>query len=226
MSENFVEMSFINKLQKFWNDNQKKILMAVGGLVVVVGGWFAYQQFIVKPKNEKAADAIFKAEQYFEVDSSRKVLDGDGVNKGVLYVMKNYSGTPSANLAKYYAGVSYLKLGEFAKAVEQLKSFSSGSKALQATAYGSLGHAYSELGKKQEAADNYIKAGKEMPENENMSAEYLWLAGQLYETMNKTKEALELYKDIKANYPNSQKAYSIDKDIYKLNVEKNDFSVK
>jgi tetratricopeptide (TPR) repeat protein len=226
MSENFVEMSFVNKLQKFWNQNQKKIVTILLGLVVVIGGWWAYQEFLVKPKNEKAADIIFKAEEYFAQDSSRKVLDGDGINKGVLYVIKNHSGTPSANLAHYYAGVSYLKLGEFNKAVEQLKEFSSDSKALQATAYASLGHAYSELGKKQEAADYYIKAGKQMPENENMSAEYLWLAGQLYETMNKNKEALELYKEIKTSFPNSSKAYSIDKDIYKLSIEKNDFSVK
>lgn len=226
MSENFVEMSFIDKLQKFWNDNQKKILLVVGGLAVVVGGWYAYNTYIAKPKNEKAADALFKAEEYFAVDSSRKVLDGDGINKGVLYVIKNHGGTPSANLAHYYAGISYLKLGEFNKAVEHLKDFSSDSKTLQATAYGSLGNAYSELGKKQEAADYYIKAGKQMPQNENLSAEYLWLAGQLYETMNKNKEALELYKEIKANFPKSTKYYNIDKDIYKLSVEKNDFSVK
>lgn len=226
MSENFVEMSFVDKLQKFWNQNQKKIATILLGLVVVVGGWWAYQQFMVKPKNEKAADALFKAEEYFAQDSSRKVLDGDGVSKGVLYVIKNHSGTPSANLAYYYAGISYLKLGEFNKAVEHLKEFSTDSKALQATAYASLGHAYSELGKKQEAADHYIKAGKHMPDNENMSAEYLWLAGQLYETMNKNKEALELYKEIKASFPNSSKSYTIDKDIYKLSIEKNDFSVK
>lgn len=226
MTENFVEMSFLNKIQKFWSENQKRIATVLGVIVVIVGGWYAYQEFMVKPKNEKAADAIFKAEEYFAIDSSRKVLDGDGINKGVLYVIKNFSGTPSANLAHFYAGVSYLKLGEFNKAIEQLKDFSSDSKALQATAYGSLGNAYSELGKKQEAADYYVKAGKQMPENINMSAEYLWLAGQLYETMNKNKEALELYKDIKTNYPTSTKAYSIDKDIYKLSIEKNEFSVK
>jgi hypothetical protein len=47
----------------------------------------------------------------------------------------------------------------------------------------------------------------------------------LYETLNKNKEAVELYKQIKTNYPTA-KANDIDKDIYKLSIEKNEFSIK
>ncbi|MFX8681248.1 hypothetical protein ABTM69_21575, partial [Acinetobacter baumannii] len=73
---------------------------------------------------EKAVEAIAKAQQYFMADSSRLVLNGDGLNKGVLAIMKTYSGTKTANLARYYAGISYLKLGEFQNAINQLKDFS------------------------------------------------------------------------------------------------------
>jgi hypothetical protein len=43
--------------------------------------------------------------------------------------------------------------------------------------------------------------------------------------MNKPKEALDLYKKIKEKYPNTDKGYQVDKYIYKLSNEKNDFSI-
>ena len=102
-------------------------------------------------KEQKAQEALFRAEEYFGKDSFKFVLDGDGTSKGVLNVIKNYGGTNAANLAHYYAGVSYLHLGEFAKAVEHLKDFSSNSRAIQMVAYGATGDALSELKKNDEA---------------------------------------------------------------------------
>jgi hypothetical protein len=57
---------------------QKPILIAVVAIVVIVGGWYGYNEYIVKPKEEKASDAMFKAQQYFSMDSSNLVLNGDG----------------------------------------------------------------------------------------------------------------------------------------------------
>jgi len=225
MNEQVVGGDFLSKLQKIWNNNQKIILGAIAGIIVLVGGFWAYKENIAKPANNKAAEAIYAAENYFAQDSSRKVLDGDGQSKGVLYVIKNHSGTPAANLAHYYAGISYLKLGEFNKAIEHLKDFSTSSKPVQMVAYGALADAYGEAGKKEDAIEYYKKAGNHFVQDQNMSAEYLWRAAKLYETLNKNKEAVELYKEIKTKYPNA-KANDIDKDIYKLSIEKNEFSIK
>src|ERR1700761_2438485 len=101
------------RAQSFWQKFQKPITIGLVAIVVIAGGWYGYNEWVVKPNEEKAADAIYKAQQYFSVDSSHQVLDGDGSSKGVLYVMKTYSGTKAANLAHFYAGVSYLKLGDF-----------------------------------------------------------------------------------------------------------------
>ncbi len=218
------EKDYLLNILKFWETNQKRILTIAGAVAVVVGGWYAYSTFVVAPKEQKAQEAIFKAEEYFAQDSSKKVLDGDGTAKGVLYVIKNYSGTNAANLAQYYAGISYLKLGDFTKSVDHLKAFSSKSNAIQMVAYGALADAYSELKKNDLAVENYKKAASAFPIDELTSAEYLWRAGQLLETVNKPKEALELYKEIKTKFPKA-KAGEIDKFIYRLSIEKNEFSV-
>lgn len=215
------------KAQGFWYKNQKAILGAVVAVVVVVGGYFGYQQFVVKPKEEKASEAIFKAQQYFGMDSLRKALDGDGSGKGFLYIANNYGGTKSGNLAHYYAGVCYLRLGDYNNAVKFLKEFSTDAPQIQLMAYGCLGDAYSELGNKQsEAIDAYKKAATTFEKDEANSSEYLFRAAMLSEVAGKTKEALELYKQLKEKFPRTDKGFQADKFINRLEVGKNEFSVK
>ena len=209
-----------------WKKIQKPVTAVITGIVIGVAGWFGYQEYIMKPKEEKAAEAIYKAEQYFAMDSSRLVLNGDGQNKGVLNVISNFGGTKAANLAHYYAGVSYLKLGEFEKAIAQLKDFSTDAKQIQLLAYGCLGDAYSEVNKKEDAIAAYKNAANAFDKDENNSSEFLFRAALLSETTGKTKEALELYKELKNKYPKTDKGFQADKYIYRLNVEKNDLTAQ
>lgn len=214
------------KAQGFWNKNQKTIIGALVAVVVVVGGYFGYSNFVVKPKEEKAAEAIFKAQQYFGVDSLQKALNGDGSSKGFISVIKSYSGTKTANLAQYYAGICYLRLGDFANAVKYLKDFSTDAPQVKITAYGCLGDAYSEQGKKSEAIDAYKKAASAFEKDQLNSSEYLFRAALLSEVNGNSKEALELFKQLKDKFPRTNRGSQADKYIYRLSVEKNDFSVK
>lgn len=222
MTETHVEQNeALAKVQGFWERFQKPLLLVVAVIVIGGGGWYAYREYMVKPKEEKASDIMFKAQQYFSMDSSNLVLNGDGQSKGVLFVINNYGGTKAANLAHYYAGVSYLKLGDFNNAVKHLKDFSTDAKQVQLMAYGCLADAYSELNKKDEAIDNYKKAASAFDKDENNSSEYLFRAALLSETTGKNKEALELYKELKEKFPKTDKGVQADKYIYRLNIEKN-----
>lgn len=208
-----------NKSADFVKNNQKQITAFLVVLVLALGGYFGYMELYQKPREVKAADAMFTAENYFFQDSSNLVLNGDATNKGVLYIIKNFSGTKAANLAKYYAGVSYFKIGDFNKSIEFLKDFSTDATQVQAIAYGTLGDAYSELKKNSEALDYYKKAAAHTPEDEVISAEYLYRAAQLQETLGKTDEAVAIYKDIKAKYPKTEIGLNVDKFIFKLKVQ-------
>jgi len=46
------------------------------------------------------------------------------------------------------------------------------------------------------------------------------------ETLGKNSEALDLYKELKAKYPNTERGFSADKYIYRLSIVPNDFSAK
>jgi len=199
--------------------NQQLIVYLLAGGLIAVAGFFGYSELYQKPLEAKASDAMYVAEKYFANDSSELVLKGDGTSKGVLYIIKEFSGTKAANLAKYYAGMSYYRLKDYNKAIEYLKDFSTNAKQVQAVAYGSIGDAYSELKKNDEAIEYYKKAGTHFPEDEAISSEYLFRAASFLELNGKNDAALEIYKQIKQDYPKSEKGFSIDKYISRLQVQ-------
>jgi len=214
------------KAKDFWSQYQKPLLVVLIAVVAITGGWYGYKNFIVAPKETEAANALWKAEQYFRQDSLNLALNGDKVNRGFLYVINNYGSTKAGNLAKYYAGVCYLRTGNFTKAEEYLKNFSTAAKQIQMMAYGALADAYSELNKNDDAVTYYKKAANEFTDDITMSSEYLFRAALKLETLGKNSEAIELYKELKEKYPNTQRGFAADKYIYRLSVVPNEFSAK
>jgi len=203
----------------FFKKNQKSLTYALVLAIVLVGGFFGYTELYQNPREAKAADAMFMAEKYFANDSSTFVLNGDGQSKGVLYIIKEFSGTKAANLAKYYAGVSYFRLNDFNKSIEYLKDFSTDAKQIQAVAYGTLGDAYASLNKVDDAVSYYKKAGTYFPEDEAISSEYIFRAAAYLELNGKADEAIELYRKIKNEYPKSEKGFMADKYINRLKIQ-------
>lgn len=202
--------------QDIWNKYGKFIVYGIIGLVVIVGGYFAYQHFIKGPEEKKAADAIWRAEELYRMDSANLALNGDGTTLGFLKIISRYSGTDAANLSQFYAGSCYMKLGDYTNAVKHLEDFSSDDELINVRATGLLGDAYAEQGKNAEAADKYKKAGT-MYESDNFnSPEYLFRAGLLYQDLNKPKEAIDMFKIIKQKYPTSQYGRDIDKYLARL----------
>jgi len=214
--ERSTEERVVDTARDFWGKNNKVITYVLAGLVVVVGGYFAYTKFYKGPAETKAAEAIWKAEDYFRQDSFQLALNGDGVNGGFLKAIKNHGGTKAGNLSKFYAGSCYIQMGDFNKAIEFLKDFSTSQVEVELRATGLLGDAYSELGKKQEAIDYYKKAGNLFDKDDVNSPEYLFRAAMLNQELGKNKEAIELLHQVKDKYPNSQRAVEVDKYLGKL----------
>ena len=54
-------------------------------------------------------------------------------------IIDEFSGTKAANIASFYAGASYLRLGDFDGAIRHLSDFSSSDFLVQARAYTLMG---------------------------------------------------------------------------------------
>lgn len=199
-----------------WYENNKKILNGVllGGLLVVVG-IYAYNNFFQKPKNQKANDAIFMAQQYFEKDSTNLALNGDGNNYGFLKIIDKYGSTAAGNLAKFYAGRIMIGNGEFEKGLKYLKDFNGEGTLVQTVAQGTIADAYMELGKTNEAITEYQKASSDA-DDVFLSPLYLERLGLAYELNGNNEKAIEAFKRIKFEYAASAQARNADKFLARL----------
>jgi tetratricopeptide (TPR) repeat protein len=207
----------LRDVQKNFEKNQKVIFGIVIAVVVLVAGVVGYQQFIQKPNEEKAATAIFHTQKWFESDTAMNlVLNGDGQNGGALSVIKKYGGTPSGNLARYYAGVAYLKLGQPEEAVKHLEKFDGEGTVFQYLAYGAIGSAYLDMNNPAKAIEYYKKAVSGNEKDNFTNPYFLKMAGQASELNGKTEDAIKFYQEIKTKYPLSMEARDIDKYLARL----------
>jgi tetratricopeptide (TPR) repeat protein len=195
----------VDRARDFWSRYGRIITISSVAIILVGGGWLAYKYLVQAPKEKKAAEAIWKAQTYFEQDSLKLALSGDRQFPGMEKIADQYSGTKSGNLADFYAGALALKSGDNNKAVKHLKDFETDADQVQARAYKLLADAYANLGKNADALSNYKKAAREFEEDEQGSAEYLFLAAYFADrVMNDKKEAVELYKEVLKKYPRTQ----------------------
>lgn len=214
-SQEFDLQGSMHKAEDFYNKNKNVINIGLLAVVVIVGGFFAYNRFIKAPNEKKAQEMVFHAQQNFAIDSFKLALNGDGNNYGFLQVIDKYGGTKAGNLAKYSAGVCYVKLGEFQKGIDQLKDFSAGDQLVQAYAYGLTGDAYMELNKTEDGIEYYKKAGHHS-DNELSAPLYLFRAGLALEKAGKTQDAVAIYKEIKEKYPQTNEGREMDKYLARL----------
>jgi tetratricopeptide (TPR) repeat protein len=210
----------LTKTEQFIEDYQTKILYAIGAIVLIVAGYLGITRLFFQPREKEAQTQMFMAEQYFEKDSFNLALNGDGNYLGFLDIIDDYSMTKQARLSRYYAGISYLHLGKFEEALENLNRFKTKDIILGPRAAGARGDAYLELGEQEKALKEYRKA-VELSDNELTAPFYLLKTGILLEIMGQPEKAVGVYRQIKDKYPASGEVSSADKYIARIGNGKN-----
>ncbi len=197
---------------------QKWILGGVTALVLLIGGYLAWKNFIVKPKEQEAIQQMWKAEAQFLKDSfDLAITNPGGGYPGFYDIAKQYNGTSAENAANLYAAISHMKLGQFDAALSYLKDFKAKGEIMPIIKYGLMGDAYSEKNDMDQATKYYKKAIK-AGDNEAVTPIYMQRLGMLYESRGDYAKALEMYKTLKEKYPETLPAREIDK--YILRAEK------
>lgn len=202
----------LSKSEQFIERHQNTITWAVALIVLIIAGYIGYTRFILVPREKEARAEMFMAEKYFGQDEFEMALNGDGAYPGFLDIMDDYRMTRSANLARYYAGISFLNTGQFEEAIDYLKRFRGRDQILGAMAYGAIGDAYVELEDMEQASRYYRKAYRFKP-NDLTTPLFLFKAGQLFTEMGETREALRLYERIENEYKDSAEGRNIERYI-------------
>lgn len=210
------ERSRIEHLQFWYENNSKKVLGFIIGIAVIALAWVGYR-YMTQQKEEKATARVFYAQQYFAQDSLNLALNGDGQHPGFLRIIKDYKGTKTANLAHFYAGSAYLKNGDFKNAIKHLEDFDPKGTALATSANGLLGDAYMESGNLKKGIEAYKKATGNK-EDMVLTPLYLMHLGQAYEMNKQPEQAIDAYKRIRDDYPQSMQAQDADRLLAMLGV--------
>lgn len=205
--------------EAFLLKNKNLLLGIVAAIVVVVVGVLGYKHFISAPKELKAAEAIFKGEQYFGADNYEIALNGDSTGyAGFVKLADEFSGTDAGNLANAYAGICYAQLGKYEDAIKFLDKFSADDYFVAPAIIGTLGNCYAQVGQLDKAAATLLKAA-DKANSVSLSPIYLLQTGQILEKQGKNAEAVEAYKQIKTKYANSYQAMDIDKYIERASIK-------
>jgi len=202
----------IDKAENYVQENKKSLAIIGGTIILVIGGYLGYNNFIVKPQEENAQKQMFVAERYFQNDSIDLAINGDGNFPGFQQIIDDYGSSNSANLAHYYLGISYLKKGQYEKAIEYLSGYDAEDDVTGAIALGGIGDASLELGKNDDALKYYKKAA-DWDDNAFTAPLYLKKAAVVHELNGDFKAALEIYEKIQKDFPTSTEGRDVERMI-------------
>lgn len=205
----------LSRTEEFVQKNRNLVLIALVGIIAVVGGILGYRYYI-QDLDSTAQQDLFPGQFYHEKDSTNKVINGDGINLSMLDIIDDYGSTKSANLAQYYVGVSYLKNGQYQECIDHMKKFSASDILVQARAYAVIGDAYMELGNFNDAAEYYDRAAN-YKANKYTSPQYLFKAALAYEKQNDLQTAIDRYQQVIDKYYGSSEYQDARK--YKARLE-------
>ena len=206
----------VNKTESFFEENSKLVICVLIAVFVIAGGIYGYRKFVAEPRVEKAADMISEAQYRFEAANPdyELALHGDDNGAGFLDVIESYGSTPSGNLAKHYAGICYLHLGDLDAAAQYLAKYSPvkglPGEIVNAQNLGLQGDVAVEQGDLAKAVKFYAKAVK-ASDNSYTAPLYLRKQGLALQAQGKDKEAVELYQVILNDYPASAEAREVEK---------------
>ncbi|MBQ9138317.1 MAG: hypothetical protein IJX65_06770 [Alistipes sp.] len=206
----------VSKTEQFFQQNGKKVVIALAVVVLAVVGGYLYKNFIVDANAEKASEMMVEAQDRFagENPDFALALNGDENGAGFLDVVEQYGSTAAGNIAKHYAGICYLRLGDLENAEKYLAMYDAvnelAAEVVNAQNLGLRGDIAVEKGEYEAAVALYKKA---VAASENIYTAPLYLYKQVlaYAALDNKAEAQKCLDALQASYPMSVEARDAEK---------------
>lgn len=208
----------VSKTEQFFQKNGKKVIVALTVIVLLVVGGYLYKNLVVDSNAEKAAAMIVDAQDRFagENPDFALALNGDENGAGFLEVVEQYGSTATGNIAKHYAGICYLRLGDLENAEKYLSMYSAvndlAAEVINAQNLGLRGDIAVEKGDYEAAVNLY---GKAVKASDNLYTAPLYTYKQIlvFAALGQKAEAEKAYQTLKANYPTASETNEAEKVI-------------
>ena len=207
-------ISFISKSEEFIEKNKNLLIGIAIAIVVVVLAIFGAKKLIFQPREQKANEAIFVAEQFLAQGDFKSALYGDSTSTdrygvGLLQVIDKYGSTKAGKHAKYEAAICFLRLGDYDQALKYAGKYNGKDQLTPVINEMIKGDAEVEKGNNDAAIKHYNKAAK-MDDNPITAPFALFKAGIVYLMNGDNNKALDCFQNVKNNYPSSTLSSEMD----------------
>ena len=165
---------------------------------------------------DASAEMIAEAQSRFEAENPdfELALQGDANGAGFLDVIEQYGSTPSGNLARHYAGICYLRLGDLDNAAAYLAKYKPAkgipAEIVNAQNIGLQGDIAVEKGDYAAAIKLFEKAAK-VSDNNLTAPMYLRKAALAANAMGNKEQALGFAQRLQNEFPASAEAQNAEK---------------
>lgn len=216
--EEIIVADAVSKTEQFFEKNGKWCIVALVALLVLVGCGYAYKYLVWDKNSAAAAELLIEAENHFagETPNYDLALNGDENGVGFLAVAEQYGSTPAGNIAKHYAGICYLHLGDLENAAKMLASYKSvdglANEIINAQNFGLQGDIAVEQGDYAKAAKLFAKAVKES-DNNYTAPLYLYKKAAALKAAGELEKAKACFKSIIEQYPSSMESRDAEKTL-------------
>ena len=186
--------------ERFLEKHAKTLITVFVAFVVLVLGYFAYEQFYVGPRNEEATLSYLAAQKNLSEGNVELALGGkNAANPGFLGTHKDFPGTKVGKLSAYNAGLLKFKEGKYQEAYDLLEKFSSKNKILMALKYGAMADCQINLNKNEDALSLLDKASS-ASDDPYTSYYFTRKAGLVSLALKKNAEAKKYFSAIDEKY--------------------------
>jgi len=213
---------FVVQVFNFFNKHNNTIYGVAIGLLVLVGALLAFNRYYISPQSDKASQLMTAPIGFYmqgDTLSLNKALDGDDEHEGFLTIASSFKLTKTANVANYFAGMCYLKLGEKEDALKYLLKFKQKDDIYWYPTQALISDIYDDEGDIKKAIKYCKKAAGS--KNPYYAPAYLFKLGQLYEREGDFKNAIAAYETIQNKFYAEYQKMGVDKFLEKARLNKN-----
>lgn len=191
-----------NKAVSFIESKSKPLANGFFIIVLLFAGVYFYNKYYSEPQSEKAANELFFPMDYFNKKQYEIALNGDGQYFGFIDLADQYSGTNIANIALFYAGISYASLEKLGDAISTLKKVSSDDVDLMASTYSKIADYEAENDNYTSSLTYYEKA-LGLSKNIHARSILLYKAASTSMLVKDNKKALKYFSAYVEEFPNN-----------------------
>ncbi|PWL28290.1 MAG: hypothetical protein DCO96_09970 [Fluviicola sp. XM-24bin1] len=184
------------------NKRLRIITFSVGGVLLLVLGYFIWYQMFFIPGNEKSKDSYWEGLNYAKKDSTEVAIDE------FRAAVRKYDGKVGGEVAQFLYARQLMNQGEFKKAFNELDEVELEDSYVSVLRIGLQADCKSEMENYEAASKMYLEAAN-MIDNDFTTPMYLHKAAGCAVELRDVKSAKKYYKRIIDDYPQ----YALQRDI-------------